>query len=85
MKQSMIKVALSTTLTVGLAVSALGPAYPVLAQASSGISWSDISNTLSILAPIQEDNYAGSGEKVSHILTGKTGSGKYGDCSHRPG
>ncbi|MGP0586030.1 S-layer homology domain-containing protein [Paenibacillus timonensis] len=70
MKQSIIKVAISTTLTVGLAVSAVAPVSPVMAEASSGISWLDVNDTLTRFS-MPEDDSINSGKTIEELLIGK--------------
>ncbi|MCM3702122.1 S-layer homology domain-containing protein [Paenibacillus macerans] len=71
MKQSIIKIALSTTLSAGLAVTGAAPVQLAMAQASSSISWNDSGDTLSVMVPIAEDNYSSAGTYVRDLLNGK--------------
>lgn len=71
MKQPFMKIAISTTLSVGLVVSGAGPINPVAATAAASMGWIDIDNTATTMPPIQEDEYNSSGQTVTGLLSGK--------------
>lgn len=69
MKQSFTKIAICSTLSLGLAVSGVGPVHSVLAQAGSSLVWID--NSPAALPSINEDDANSTGARISDLLSGK--------------
>ncbi|MEF2968988.1 S-layer homology domain-containing protein [Paenibacillus sp. M1] len=69
MKQSLSKIAISTTLSLGLAVSGISPVLPAMAESISYTEWTD--NSPFVIAPIIEDQPDIPEILVSSLLDGK--------------
>ncbi|MDR9857582.1 S-layer homology domain-containing protein [Paenibacillus sp. VCA1] len=69
MKQSFTKIAICSTLSLGLAVSGVGPVHSVLAQTGSSLVWID--NSPAALPSINEDDANSAGARISDLLSGK--------------
>lgn len=72
MKQQFAKIAISTTLSIGLAVSGVGPIlHSGTVMAATNIDWIDIDNRTITMLPINEDDYSSQGQTVVDLLSGK--------------